>query len=140
MVTSATSPASTMAMNSVNFFDVSFFWIWAKCQARKMTTRSDIHNMTVLNVAFTIFGPPAPPTTCASFVDPPPYPLRYIGMRRSWLRLDRHRFIPMYRPSSGERCLSSFILYAPRAAGAGQGDGADVGQPPVALGVVQAVP
>ena len=33
---------------------VSFFWIWAKCQARKMTTRSDIHNMTVLNVAFTV--------------------------------------------------------------------------------------
>src|SRR6266571_2921862 len=95
MVTSATSPASTMAMNSVNFFDVSFFWIWAKCQARKMTTRSDIHNMTVLNVAFTIFGPPALPT---------------------------------------------LSLYAPRAAGAGQGDGADVGQSPVALGVVQAVP
>src|SRR6266496_5994520 len=95
MVTSATSPASTMATNSVNFFDVSFFWIWAKCQARKMTTRSDIHNMTVLNVAFTIFGPPALPT---------------------------------------------LSLYAPRAAGAGQGDGADVGQSPVALGVVQAVP
>ena len=41
-------------MNSLNFSDVSFFWIWAKCQARKMTTRSDIHNMTVLNVAFTL--------------------------------------------------------------------------------------
>ena len=41
-------------MNSLNFSEVSFFWIWAKCQARKMTTSSDIHNMTVLNVAFTV--------------------------------------------------------------------------------------
>ena len=40
-------------MNSLNLTWVSFFWIWAKCQARKMTTSRDIHNMTVLNVAFT---------------------------------------------------------------------------------------
>jgi hypothetical protein len=40
-------------MNSLNFSEVSFFWIWAKCQARKMTTSRDIHNMIVLNVAFT---------------------------------------------------------------------------------------
>ena len=43
-------------MNSLNLTGVSFFWIWAKCQARKMTTSSDIHSMTVLNVAFTRFG------------------------------------------------------------------------------------
>ena len=54
MVASATWPFSTCCMNSLNFSDVSFFWIWAKCQARKMTTSSDIHNMTVLNVAFTM--------------------------------------------------------------------------------------
>ena len=41
-------------MNSLNLSGVSFFWIWAKCQARKMTTSSDIHSMTVLNVAFTL--------------------------------------------------------------------------------------
>src|SRR5947207_2459244 len=41
-------------MNSLNFSGVSFFWIWAKCQARKMTTSSDIHSMIVLNVAFTV--------------------------------------------------------------------------------------
>ena len=53
MVTSATFPASTWAMNSLNLMGVSFFWNWAKCQARKTTTRSDIHSITVLNVAFT---------------------------------------------------------------------------------------
>ena len=53
MVTSATCPASTWAMNSLNFTGVSFFWNWAKCQARKTTTRRDIHSITVLNVAFT---------------------------------------------------------------------------------------
>src|SRR5207237_10130146 len=53
MVTSRTWPASTCVMKSLNLSVVSFFWIWAKCQARKMTTRSDIHSMTVLNVAFT---------------------------------------------------------------------------------------
>src|SRR5262245_39324718 len=47
-------------MNSLNLTWVSFFWIWAKCQARKMTTSRDIHNMTVLRVAFTI---PLPPTS-----------------------------------------------------------------------------
>jgi hypothetical protein len=41
-------------MNSLKRSAVSFFWIWAKCQARKITTRSDIHSMTVLNVAFTV--------------------------------------------------------------------------------------
>src|SRR5687768_6747750 len=53
-VMSATWPDSTWVMNSLNFSGLSFFWIWAKCQARKMTTSSDIHNMTVLNVAFTV--------------------------------------------------------------------------------------
>ena len=52
-VTSWMLPASTWVMNSLNFSEVSFFWIWAKCQARKMTTSSDIHSMIVLNVAFT---------------------------------------------------------------------------------------
>src|SRR5438093_4177024 len=54
MVTSAIWPASTWSMNSLNFSGVSFFWIWAKCQARKMTTSRDIHSMIVLNVAFTV--------------------------------------------------------------------------------------
>src|SRR5712691_9900206 len=54
MVTSLTCPASTCVMKSLNLRVVSFFWIWAKCQARKMTTSSDIHSMTVLNVAFTL--------------------------------------------------------------------------------------
>src|SRR5436309_2001751 len=54
MVTSAIWSASTWSMNSLNFSGVSFFWIWAKCQARKMTTSSDIHSMIVLNVAFTV--------------------------------------------------------------------------------------
>ena len=40
-------------MNSLNLIGVSFFWNWAKCQARKTTTSSDIHSITVLNVAFT---------------------------------------------------------------------------------------
>jgi hypothetical protein len=53
-VMSATCPDSTWVMNSLNFSGLSFFWIWAKCQARKMTTSNDIHNMTVLNVAFTV--------------------------------------------------------------------------------------
>ena len=61
MVTSATWPASTWVMNSLNLTGVSFFWIWAKCQARKTTTRRDIHSMTVLNVAFTFLGPPDGP-------------------------------------------------------------------------------
>src|SRR5260370_6017093 len=56
MVTSASWPDSTWVMNSLNLTDVSFFWIWAKCQARKTTTSNDIHNITVLNVAFTILG------------------------------------------------------------------------------------
>ena len=60
MVASCTWPASTWVMNSLNFSEVSFFWIWAKCQARKMTTSSDIHNMTVLNVAFTFQPSRAP--------------------------------------------------------------------------------
>src|SRR5262249_35305390 len=54
IVTSAIWPASTWSMNSLNLSRVSFFWIWAKCQARKMTTNSDIHSMIVLNVAFTV--------------------------------------------------------------------------------------
>ncbi len=54
MVTSLTCPASTCCMNSLNLAGVSFFWIWAKCQARKITTRSDNHSMTVLNVPFTL--------------------------------------------------------------------------------------
>ena len=58
MVTSSDLPGLDLGMNSLNLPGVSFFWIWAKCQARKMTTRSDIHSMTVLNVAFTISGPP----------------------------------------------------------------------------------
>src|SRR5712692_82899 len=33
---------------------------------------------------------------------PPTLTLRSIGMRRSWLWLDRHCFIPMYRPPEGE--------------------------------------
>src|SRR5437879_5046726 len=56
MVTSATWPDSTWAMNSLNLTGCSFFWIWAKCQARKTTTSNDIHSITVLNVAFTILG------------------------------------------------------------------------------------
>jgi hypothetical protein len=60
MVASCTWPASTWVMNSLNPSEVSFFWIWAKCQARKMTTSSDIHNMTVLNVAFTFQPSRAP--------------------------------------------------------------------------------
>ena len=53
IVTSDTWPDSTWAMNSLNLSGVSFFWNWAKCQARKTTTSSDIQSMTVLNVAFT---------------------------------------------------------------------------------------
>ncbi len=53
IVTSCTWPASTCAMNSLNFMGVSRFWNCAKCQARKTTTSNDIHSITVLNVAFT---------------------------------------------------------------------------------------
>src|SRR5258708_11784098 len=56
MVTSATWPDSTWAIKSLNLTGVSFFWIWAKCQAKKTTTSNDIHSITVLNVAFTILG------------------------------------------------------------------------------------
>src|SRR5262245_235524 len=54
MVTSITCPASTWAMNSLNLNSDSFFWIWAKCQARMMTTSNDNHSITVLNVEFTV--------------------------------------------------------------------------------------
>ena len=67
MVTSATFPASTWAMNSLNLTGVSFFWNWAKCQARKTTTSSDIQSITVLNVAFTSYNSSGrPPTTVDS--------------------------------------------------------------------------
>ncbi len=67
MVTSATSPASTCAMNSLNLTGVSFFWNWAKCQARKTTTSNDIQSITVLNVAFTSYSPSGrPPTTVSA--------------------------------------------------------------------------
>ena len=46
-------PDSTWAMNSLKLTCVSFCFSWAKCQARNTTTSSDIHSMTVLNVAFT---------------------------------------------------------------------------------------
>ncbi len=53
MVTSWIWPASALVMNSLNLRGVSFFWIWAKCQARKITASRDSHSSTVLNVAFT---------------------------------------------------------------------------------------
>ena len=62
-VTSCTWPASTWAMNSLNFIGVSRFWNWAKCQARNTTTSSDIHSITVLNVAFTEKPPDGAPTS-----------------------------------------------------------------------------
>src|SRR5437773_1624565 len=103
--------------------------------------------MTVLNVVFTVFERPARPTTCASFVDLSAYPSQRRGrgtLRRGGLRIFSST-PPHPSPTSGAgdaaaRSAPHLLLYAPRAAGAGQGDRADVGQPPVALGVVQAVP
>jgi len=44
---------ANVLISSAPFILLIGFWICAKCQARRMTTSSDNHSMTVLNVAFT---------------------------------------------------------------------------------------
>ena len=54
IVTSATWPASTSVMNSLNLTGGSFFWIWAKWTTTATMARIEAHSINVLRVEFTI--------------------------------------------------------------------------------------